>query len=288
VRRTVGLFFCLVIARPAGADLPRFSASVEVVRLDVSVLKGGRPVKRLRAENFEVWDQGVRQRVELVDEEATAIHAVLALDISESVEGKSLQRLKMAAHAFVDALAPDDALSLLTFAECANLSLVGSRNRGEAHTAIERAVTRHTTGLRDAVAAALTVADPRLGRPLVLVFSDGQDVGSFLDEAAVMKEAADSEAVVHAILPPGSVEAPFLASLADATGGRTARVLHDDHVDRAFLEALDEFRSRYRLRYEPKGVTGDGWHRIKVRLVNTTGGHVRARPGYRARSRSQE
>jgi VWFA-related protein len=282
VRRAFGLFFCFMIAGPAGAGVPRFSASVEVVRLDVSVLKGGRPVKHLRAENFEVWDQGVRQRVELADEDATAIHAVLALDISQSVEGTSLQRLKVAAHAFVDALATDDSLSLLTFAECANLPLVGSHDRGEAHAAIERAVTRHTTGLRDAVAAALTVADPRLGRPLVLVFSDGQDVGSFLDEAAVMKEAGDSEAVVHAILPPGSVEAPFLSVLSDATGGRVARVLQDDHVDRAFLEALDEFRSRYRLHYEPKGVTGDGWHRIKVRVVNTPGDRVRARPGYQA------
>jgi Ca-activated chloride channel homolog len=283
--KRLGLILGALLALPAaGAERARFSTSVEVVRVDVSVLSGGRPVRDLKADNFDVWDEGVRQQVEVVGQEATAIHAVLALDTSQSVEGLRLQRLKRAAHAFVDALRADDSFSLITFAECASLSVVGSRNREEAHAAIDQAFTRRTTGLRDAVVAALAVADPRLGRPLVLVFSDGQDVGSFLDESAVMALANDSDAVVDAILPPGSVESPFLTELADVTGGRTAYVFEEDKVDQAFLESLDEFRSRYRLRYEPRDVPRPGWHRLKVRVVNAGHARVRARLGYRRRS----
>jgi len=230
-----------------------------------------------------VQDEGVPQRVELLGQEETAIHAVLALDTSQSVEGARLARLKEAAHAFVDALRPDDALSILTFAECADLSLVGSRDRTAAHAAIDAAATRRTTGLHDATLAALSLADPELGRPLVLLFSDGQDVGSFLGADRVTATARDSEAVVHAVLPPGALASEFLTALAEETGGRVWPTRDPARLDEVFLQALDEFRSRYRLRYEPEGVARPGWHRIRVRLKDGARGVVRARPGYRQR-----
>jgi hypothetical protein len=52
-----------------------------------------------------------------------------------------------------------------------------------------------------------------------------------------------------------------------------------------FLGALEEFRSRYRLQYEPRGVVREGWHRLRVRLRGGEG-TVRARPGYTRRAGS--
>jgi VWFA-related protein len=268
--------------------MPTFASAVETVRLDVSVTRDGRPVKSLRAESFRVEDEGVSQPVELLGQEETAIHAVLALDTSQSVEGARLRRLQEAAHAFVNALRPDDALSILTFAECADLSLVGSRDRAAAHAAIDRAATRRTTGLYDATLAALGLADPALGRPLVLLFSDGEDVGSFMSADRVRDRVRDSDAVLHAILPPGSPPAAFLSAMADETGGRVWAAPSDDRLDDLFLQALEEFRSRYCLRYELMGARKPGWHRIRVRLVNGVSGVVRARPGYRPRSPSPQ
>jgi VWFA-related protein len=263
--------------------LPSFASVVETVRLDVSVTRDGRPVKSLRAESFRVEDEGVSQPVELLGQEETAVHAVLALDTSQSVEGARLLRLQEAAHAVVNALRPEDTLSILTFAECAELSLVGSRDRAAAHAAIDRATTRRTTGLYDATLAAFGLADPALGRPLVLLFSDGQDVGSFMSAERVRDRARDSDAVLHAILPPGSPPAAFLTAVAEETGGRVWTAPSDDRLDDVFLQALEEFRSRYRLRYELVGAEKPGWHRIRVRLVNGASGVVRARPGYRPR-----
>jgi VWFA-related protein len=269
------------VALAAAAGRPTFETTVENVRLDVSVTEDGLPVRTLRAENFEVEDDGVRQDIELVGQDATAIHAVLALDTSQSVQGARLERLKTGAHAFVEALRDGDALSILTFSECTDLSLVGSRDRREAHAAIERASARQTTGLHDAAIAALALADPALGRPLVLVFSDGQDVGSFMDEASVTELARTSDAVVQAVLPPAAAGSPFLTALTDETGGRVWSTGTADDLDGVFLKVLDEFRSRYRLRYVPQGVKTGGWHRIKVRLVGAARHKVRARPGYR-------
>jgi VWFA-related protein len=270
----------LLLLAMNGPDPPTFSAAVEVVRLDVSVTREGLPVKDLQASDFEVLDDGVRQAVQLVAQDETSVHATLALDTSSSVAGEKLSELKAAAHRFVDALRPDDTLSLLTFSECIDLVIVHSRSREEAHAAIGLARTRNTTSLRDASLAALTLADPSSGRPLVLVFSDGQDVGSWLPAGSVMELARESEAVVHAVVPSAEDAPGFLQDLTGETGGRIWHAGEGDALGDLFVRALEEFRGRYRLQFEPQGVKGEGWHRLQVRLKSARGGRVYARRGY--------
>ena len=50
----------------------------------------------------------------------------------------------------------------------------------------------------------------------------------------------------------------------------------------AFRSILDEFRHRYLITYQPRGVPREGWHKLEVR-VNRRGATVRARPGYQGR-----
>jgi len=261
------------------AQVPSFGAAIEVVRLDVSVTREGAPVRNLTAADFEVLDEGTRQRVELVVRDEPTIHAILALDTSSSVAGVKLSQLKAAAHRFVDALRPDDTLSLLTFSECIDLAIVQSRNREEAHAAIGLASTKLTTSLHDACLASLTLADPALGRPLVLLFSDGQDVGSWTSSERILELARESEAVVHAVVPTAADSPGILQELTGLTGGRMWQAADGDKLGDVFLQALEEFRSRYRLQYEPRLVKRGGWHRLNVRLRHRDG-KVFARRGY--------
>jgi len=256
-----------------------FGAAIEVVRLDVGVTRAGAPVRNLTAADFEVLDEGARQRAQLVVQDDAVIHAILALDTSSSVAGEKLSQLKAAAHRFVDALRPDDTLSLLTFSECIDLAVVQSRDRQEAHAAIELAGTKLTTSLHDACLASLTLADPALGRPLVLVFSDGQDVGSWTSPEKVLELARESEAVVHAVVPAAAEAPGVLQELTGETGGRIWQAADGGKLGDVFLQALEEFRSRYRLQFEPQGVKRGGWHRLQVRLKHADG-RVYARRGY--------
>lgn len=265
------------------AELPTFAMALDVVRIDVSVTDDGKPVKDLKASNFEVLDDGVRQEIEVVGQEHLAIHAVLALDTSQSVAGPMLARLKAAAHQLVDSLEPDDALSLLTFSECTHLALTASRDRQAAHQALELAGTRLTTSLHDAALAALLVADPVQGRPLVLVFTDGEDVGSWTPAEKVLRLAKESEVVVHSVVPTDQAAPAFVQEIAEATGGRVWNATEGDELAGVFLDVLEEFRNRYRLQYEPEGVKQAGWHELTVRLKRT-GGKLRARPGYSRRA----
>ncbi len=68
-------------------DKPTFSTKVEAVRVDVLVTEKGRPVAGLTAEDFEVFDNGVRQQPRLAAFEQMPINVTLALDASNSVVG---------------------------------------------------------------------------------------------------------------------------------------------------------------------------------------------------------
>jgi VWFA-related protein len=279
VKGALASLLLLLATNGAPAQVLTFGSAIEVVRLDVSVTRDGAPVLGLTAADFEVKDEGTRQKAELVVQDNATIHAILALDTSSSVAGEKLSQLKAAAHRFVDALRPDDTLSLLTFSESIDLAVVQSRDRREAHAAIELARTKLTTSLHDACLASLTLADPALGRPLVLVFSDGQDVGSWTGAERVLELARESEAVVHAVVPAASDSPGVLHELTGETGGRVWVAEEGEKLGDVFLSALEEFRSRYRLQFEPQGVKPGGWHRLQVQL-RQGGGRVYARRGY--------
>jgi VWFA-related protein len=272
-----GLLAVALLVPPQLPGPPTFAIGVENVNVDVLVTRGGRTVQGLTARDFALTDNGVPQQVEVFAQGGTAVDAVLVLDVSSSVRGERLAALRQAAHAFVDALWPSDTVTLVAFAtELRALSRPGEP-RSSVHAAIDRLEGEGATALVDAAYAALLLSDSRRGRPLVVVFSDGVDHGSWLEPRTVLAAARTEDAVVHYVEIEGALT--FLGRLADATGGRGWSARRWDKLPGAFVEALDEFKSRYRLRYEPAGVAREGWHEIEVRLLGRKG-DVRARPGY--------
>jgi VWFA-related protein len=260
-----------------------FPSSVELVRVDVAVTRQGQPVRNLVAQDFEVKDNGVLREVEVVSHEEKPVHAVLALDNSSSLAGDRLARLKVAAHSLVDVLGPDDVVSLLTFSSRLELKARPGAPRERVHAAIEATEAQLTTSLYDAAFAALTVADPALGRPVVLIFTDGQDVGSWLRPDQVVRAARSADLVTHAVVSAQArSDASFLEELAAATGGEVWEA-EDLELEEAFLRALGQFRSRYTLQYAVHGDGEEGWHDIDVR-VRVRGAKVRVREGYLRRA----
>ena len=264
-------------ATAASEDRPVFSSSVEMVRLDVGVTRKGQAVKGLTGRDFEVRDNGALQEVEVVGHVEKPVHAVLALDNSSSLAGDPLARLKVAAHSLLDVLGPDDAVSLLTFSSRLELKARPGVPRERVHEAIEATEARLRTSLYDATYAALTVAEPELGRPIVLIFTDGQDVGSWLRPEEVLQAARSADLVCHAVVSGQAKSDAFLEELATATGGEVWEVEHVELED-AFLRALEDFRSRYTLQYYAASDEGQRtWHDVRVRVK---GAKVRVREGY--------
>jgi hypothetical protein len=132
------------------------------------------------------------------------------------------------------------------------------------------------TALRDAVHVALELRARDQTRPLLLVFTDGYDTASWLTEEAVIDSARRAGVVTHVV----QVESDeFLNQLVEASGGRAWSATSDRQLRELFTRALDEMRARYLLTYTPRGVSGTGWHELRVKLKNGRA-DITARPGY--------
>jgi Ca-activated chloride channel family protein len=263
---------------------PVFPAETRMVHISALVSREGRPVPGLTAEDFEVRDNSVPQTVKLVTSESapneTPVHVVLVVDRSDSVDGESLLELKRAAIAFVGSLRGDDPLTLISFADRIDLWPPAERGRQRVISALETVQGGGTTALRDAVYVAIKMAVSSQGRSLVLILTDGEDVGSWLKPEDVLRVAHEADVMLYAIeRRRDDTQSPFLRVLARATGGTVWRLERGSDLTSLLAQAVDEARSSYRLCYEPRGVAPGGTHEIEVHLTRAVG-KVRARRAY--------
>lgn len=266
----------VLLVAPLCAQQPSFRGGVDLVQVDLSVTRGGRPVPNLAAGNFAVTDNGEQQDATLTSRGDLPLRVTLLLDTSGSVQGRRLQRLVEAGGALVERLHPDDQVSLVTFSSDVR-QLVPMAHRGpRIGEALAELTAGGTTALFDALHLALAAESTQQVRSLVLVFSDGRDSSSWSTYESAIDIARRSSSVVH-IVRFGRDE--ITDHLAEAAGGRTFGAGSDDDLRRLFTQALDEMRARYLLTYSLATGRTKGWHEIKVRL-NEARGDVAARPGY--------
>lgn len=277
--RRIALTFVLLLGATIDVLTQKFSSSVEAVRVDVLVTNRGATVRGLRGGDFEVRDNGVLQTVDLVSFERMPVHVVMALDLSASVEGPRLAHLRSAGRALVGGLQRDDRAALLTFSHVVARRASLTQDRQAILDLLDAAEPAGNTSLIDAAYGAMLMAESESARGLVVVFSDGLDVSSWLAPERVLDAAKRLDAVVYGV----SIHGPrprFLEDLTDQTGGRLLDV-EPRNLGSTFLSVLNEFRDRYVLSYSPRGVTPGGWHRLDVRVKGRRG-DVKARPGYLA------
>jgi VWFA-related protein len=277
----IAAFVSVAAVLPAQTQNPTFSSKVEVVRVDVLVAEDGKPVRGLRAADFEIFDNGVRQSVDIVSFEQLPLNVVFTFDLSDSIVGERLTNLREAGRAVLDGLRKGDQAALVAFNDAVFVGPGLTADAGLVRTAIERAEPAGNTSLVDASFAGMMLAESDAGRGLVIVFSDGLDVSSWLRPKAVLEVAKRSDAVVYAVSAGQAGRAEFLGDLAEQTGGRLFRIESTRSLSAVFLEVLNEFRQRYLLSYSPTGVPQEGWHQLTVRVKGRSA-TVRARPGYLA------
>ena len=268
-------------ARAQPPQVPSFSSRVETVRVDVSVRRDNQPVRGLGAADFEILDNGVRQTIDIVAVEETPVNVVLALDMSASVQGERLERLREAGARLVAMLEPGDTAAVVVFDALVTVASPFTPDKARLLAALERPAGGGDTALRDATHAALVLADSQPARPLVILFSDGTDTSSFLQPDLVLDTARRTGPVAYAVVSADADTDDFLDDLVRLTGGRRLEVASLDRLSDAFAEILNESRERYLISYRPTGVASGGWHEIEVR-VRGRRAEVRARPGYLA------
>lgn len=279
---------------------PTFQTGVESVYVDAFVAHKEKRSPELTASDFELVDNGVRQDVSVVSLDEVPLRVVLLFDTSMSVAGEKLEHLRSAGRAFLRGLRRGDEASLLTFSHDLRLRTAPTSDPGSLATVLDGLTASGGTSLFDALFAALELAEDGPGRPVIVVFTDGDDHLSWLGEAEILGRARESSALVYSVaLVEGSPLSPglsgslqfgaaqrekgrrneLLRELASVTGGRAWELESSGGLEEAFLRIFDELQTRYLLSYAPKGVDQPGWHELKVRIKGRKA-QVRARRGY--------
>ena len=293
--RGLVLGMALGVVSPASPQAPPappvFRAQVEEVYVDVFVTRSSQSVAGLRAADFELRDNKVPQRLELLSAESRPILAVLVFDISSSMEGDRLIALRAAGEAFLSGLGPADQAALVAFSEQIAWLAEPTTDKAVVRSALASLRARGATAVFDALFAAITVSQETL-RPLIVLFTDGEDNTSWLDAQQIRAMVERSNALVHVVgwrarrdvragssTPIESESESTLRDIAEATGGHFWMADSPARLQMAFTAVADAMRQRYVLRYQAEGVKREGWHRIEVRL-KTGKGDVHVRRGY--------
>jgi VWFA-related protein len=281
IRWTLLPALTVALALPQDRPPQQFRLGTHGVMLNVAVFEADRVVGGLGVEDFEVFDNGVRQTISSADRNVLPIDLRLVFDTSGSISEDDLAHYLRAMRQVAAALAPDDRCEIITF----NSRVADAASRQSPPIAISiRRGGPDGTAFFDAVSLAMVTVPALDRRQITIVLSDASDNASFFDETTLLEVARRTDAVVYTVLPGGAAPGPAsiarLRSLSLLTGGRLIRAPHERLTGAAVIRALDEFRHSYVLRYTLAGTPLAGWHTLEVKVRRPGRHRIRARAGY--------
>jgi Ca-activated chloride channel family protein len=286
----------LVACLPCVAQEPgtTFKVDVKLVNVFVTVTDDhGAPIASLKKDNFELREDGKEQKIAVFDKEsALPLSIVLAIDTSLSTR-KDLPLELVSARRFAHAiLRPVDGLSLYQFSEIVNEVVPFTPDLQKIDRGIERIHPGAATALYDALFLGAQALDPRQGRKVMVVITDGGDTMSKVDYKEAVRAAVEAEAILYSIIVV-PIEASAgrdtggehaLIQLSEDTGGKYFYATSVPQLDEAFRQISDELRTQYLLAYYPSQRLSDSeFRRIQVKVNGLSAGasfKVRHRTGY--------
>jgi VWFA-related protein len=203
-----------------------------LVRLNVGVAdRQGRPVVSLAQGDFAVFEDGERQTIRSFEPVAAPFSLVLLLDMSGSTLSFRTQ-LRMAALRFIDALGPEDRVSVVAFwgdqkFEGKTLKTVPriktlttfTTERKKIAYAIQDADGRGETNLYAALGSALTsLAKEGTRRKAIVVLTDGIDSDQRRVDRQATAAAKTSDEALALVKPESSATLNGVLNAADRQG----------------------------------------------------------------------
>ena len=276
-----------------------FRSGVDLVALNVTVTDpSNRYITDLGAEDFLVFENGVKQDIGYFSRTNLSLSVSLLLDSSASMEDK-MRTTQEAASGFVQSLRPEDQAQVIDFDSRVSVLAPFTSSKADLQKAIASTVPGGSTSLYTAVYIALRELKKTesrgiedLRRRAVIVLSDGEDTSSLVSYDEVLELAKRSETAVYAIgirskdtnwTGRGYGQSDFaLRQLTSQTGGRVFFPSSIDELKVIYALISQELSSQYLVGYTSADQKRDGaWRRISVRTTRA-GATARTRMGYYA------
>lgn len=244
------------------------------------------------ADDLEVTEDGVAQRVDTFQEATQPVSIILALDASGSMRKKEADVIA-SARAFADALRPQDQLGVMLFADEVKLVHDLATSRTGTQEAIDGYKTNGGTALYDALSQALTRLQTFEGRRVVVLMTDGRDEnnpgtgpGSISTLAEVVQQLKGSGVTVFTLGLGAKVDTTPLQQFADISGGRILLPQDVSQLSGEFARVVEDLRRRYVIAYtSTNGERNGDWRNVGIKVKSAPDAHVRSKGGYSAPER---
>jgi Ca-activated chloride channel family protein len=267
-------------------EVVRVSTDLVVVNATV-IDKDGKFVTGLKRGDFQIFEDGVAQKISTFSAEETPFAAAILLDTSGSMESRLTLGRGAAIH-FLDGLREEDVAAFYNFDTKVEQLQDFSPGRDLPAKAYGLK-SRTMTALNDAVLrAADDLAKREEKRRAIVILSDGGENYSRASADKALDHALQSNATIYAVNmgeqgPARDIAATsVLKKFTDKSGGRYIDTPGGQELRDAFGEIAQELGRQYTIGYRSTNRTHDGkWRAIDVKLSRSDV-TVRNRKGYKA------
>jgi Ca-activated chloride channel family protein len=285
----------------AFAPQQTFRAGVDLIHFSVVVTdKQGSPINGLKAEDFEVIEEGKPQTISYFEEgfpesgdlgRVLPLHLGLALDTSGSMEA-DINDVRTGMIKFVNANEHAVDTTLVDFDTEVRLARYGGSDYPRLIERIRMRKPDGWTAFYDAVGVYLHGAAEQDGEKILLIYTDGGDTRSSLTfhEVLDLLKASDVTTYVIGYLEHQSQsgrneQRMQLQRMAELTGGDAFFPGSVKELEKIYSKIEKTIAARYSLGYTSTDARTNGtWRRVQIRLkrADLKGAKLRTREGYYA------
>lgn len=274
--------------------------NVDLVVMHTSVYdKNGHFVSGLKRESFNVFEDGVQQKISSFSQEDVPVSLGILLDLSGSMRNK-IDQVTKAALAFIRASNPQDQVYLIGFNEQVELLQDYTSDIDEVADSLDNIVVTGGTALYDAIYLGVQKAQAGIKpKKAIVVITDGEDRDSYykLDELIAKVQESDVQVFCVGFLNPVPDKGLFghwsksvpekareaLQRISEETGAKAFFPQKLTEINNIVSEIANELRNQYSIGYLSTNTARDGsYRRVKIALDAATAAntHVRYRRGY--------
>ena len=261
---------------------------VDVIKVDTNLVvfdaqvidkKTGRVIGDLKKDDFELTDNGVKQRIDYFSRDELPLSIILLLDVSGSVR-PIIHEVRDGALNALKRLKPEDQVAVMAFSERTSLAQDFTTDRALVAKKIQDATATSVLGSGTFLPAALREAAFHMehsrtpsNRRVIIVVTD--NIASAGDQDT-SHDVFESGAVVYGLIVRAAIGKIFnVLSLgkikavnkhAEETGGEVIGA-DKKEVDEKLGEMIDRLRARYAIGFRPSDTNDNGQFRpVKITI----------------------
>jgi Ca-activated chloride channel family protein len=260
--------------KPAGQSTDKLKLEAKLVNVTVTVSDPyGRFVTGLTKDNFEVFDDGVKQDIAHFTDDDAPISMGIIFDVSGSMGGLTTRSIA-ALQRFFETSHEDDEFFIVAFNSRAQLVQDYTTSISEILNRVVFVKAKGSTSLYDAVYLGIEKArQGRQAKRALLVISDGEENSSRYTSAELAKLLKESDVPIYAVgISETYAGAGTLRQLADFSGGHAFFPMDELQMVDIYTRISVMLRHQYVVGFYPTDSSSSARsHKVRLKLLAPKG-----------------